>query len=220
MNCFSKRILITYVVVLSIVFQSIGQEKKDEISKPIVVADTIQLPMDTTELEPQYRMIPRSPKKASIMSALVPGLGQIYNHKYWKLPLIYGGFAAMTYGFTWNNNQFKDYKKGFQILSKDISTLTPEELAYLRQLIRNPNVNLEDPQQQDYLLRQLESGMTFYKRNRDLNVVGMAALYLLNIIDASIDAHFSTFDISDNLSMDVEPYATPDQMGVGIQFKF
>ncbi|QZT36512.1 hypothetical protein K5X82_14795 [Halosquirtibacter xylanolyticus] len=220
MNSFSKRILITCVVLLSVVIQSIGQEKKEVMPASVVVADSVKLPMDTTELEPQFRMIPRSPKKASIMSALVPGLGQIYNHKYWKLPLIYGGFAAMTYGFTWNNGQYKDYKKGYQILSKEYSSLTPEELAYLQQLIRNPNVNLEDPQQQEYLLRQLESGMSYYKRNRDLNVVGMAALYLLNIIDASIDAHFSTFDISDNLSMDVQPYATPDQMGVGVQFKF
>ncbi|MGB0975401.1 MAG: DUF5683 domain-containing protein [Prolixibacteraceae bacterium] len=214
-----KSLCVSFLMLWGALFTAYSQSPRAEREK-VLVADSLKLPLDTMELEPVYRMLPRSPKKASILSACVPGLGQIYNHKYWKLPLIYGGFAAMTYGYTWNNNQYKDYKQGFQILTKDFNSLTAQEQAFLQQLIRNPNIELEDPQQREYLMRQLESGMSYYKRNRDLNVVGMAALYILNIIDASIDAHFSTFDISDNLSMDIQPYANPDQIGMGVQFKF
>ncbi|QZE13557.1 hypothetical protein K4L44_13370 [Halosquirtibacter laminarini] len=230
---YCRRLFLTFFTFLFLLVSVQGQQKvtakgdtalvEKKVSfkmDTVKISDSTSLPLDTMELEPVYRLIPRSPKKASIMSALVPGLGQIYNHKYWKLPLIYGGFAAMTYGFMWNNNQYKDYKEGYMLLSKGYGNLSSEEQAFLAQLIRNPNYNLQDPQNQQDLQRSLESGMSYYKRNRDLNVVGMAALYLLNIIDASIDAHFSTFDISDNLSMDVQPYATPDQMGVGVQLKF
>ena len=149
----------------------------------------------------------RSPKKASIYAALFPGLGQIYNRKYWKLPIVYGGYAGLIYVLGWNNNQYKDFFQGYRIIAqyRDATTMKPEERKFLDNLIKNPSISLDNPSTFTYISTQLKSGKDYYRRNRDLTIIGIAALHVLSIIDASVDANLFDFDISDDLSMRIEP---------------
>jgi hypothetical protein len=151
--------------------------------------------------------VERSPKKASIYAALFPGLGQIYNKKYWKLPIVYGGYAGLIYVLGWNNNNYKDFFQGYRIVVQysSAASLKPEERKFLDNLIKNPSISLDNPSTYTYISSQLKSGKDYYRRNRDLTIIGIAALHVLSIIDASVDANLFDFDISDDLSMRIEP---------------
>jgi hypothetical protein len=149
----------------------------------------------------------RSPKKASIYAALFPGLGQIYNKKYWKLPIVYGGYAGLIYVLGWNSRQYKDYFQGYRIIAQYTSaaSMKPEERKFLDNLIKNPSISLDNPSTFTYIATQLKSGKDYFRRNRDLTIIGIAALHVLSIIDASVDANLFDFDISDDLSMRIQP---------------
>jgi len=148
-----------------------------------------------------------SPKKASIYAALFPGLGQVYNGKYWKLPIIYGGYTGLIYAFGWNNNNYKDYFEAYRTISQynSAAEMTEADREYLDELIKNPSIDLDNPTHFSYVETQLQSGKDFYRRNRDLTVIGMVALHILSIVDASVDANLMDFDISNDLSMRIEP---------------
>lgn len=146
-----------------------------------------------------------SPKKAAIFSAIIPGSGQVYNRKYWKVPIIYAGFGGLGYLFMQNNTEFRYYRD--ILLNRADSSAT-----YVDPL---PNVSNE----------QVFAYREDFRRYRDLCFVGMFAIYVLNIIDASVDAHMFTFDVSEDLSLHVSPYATPNlylppASGVTLTLKF
>lgn len=136
-----------------------------------------------------------SPRKATIYSAALPGLGQIYNRKYWKVPLVYGGFATLGYFINFNNGEYVKYRQAYS----DILDLDPNTSSYLRLI---PNYRAELESQYIDKLRQYKD---YWRRNRDLLVISTAMFYALNIIDASVDAHFFKFDISDDLTLKWAP---------------
>jgi len=172
-----------------------------------VKAQQINISNDSLQLITPVNKEVRSPKKASIYAALFPGLGQIYNRKYWKLPIVYGGYAGLIYVLGWNNNQYKDYFQGYWIMAQYTSAenMKPEERKFINNLINNPSVSIDNPSTFKYISTQLKSGKDYYRRNRNLTIVGIAALHVLSIIDASVDANLFDFDISDDLSMRIEP---------------
>ncbi len=172
-----------------------------------VNAQQIKISNDSLRLSPSVKVVTRSPKKASIYAALFPGLGQVYNHKYWKLPIVYGGYAGLIYVLGWNNNNYKDYFQGYRIIAQysSAASLKTEERKFLDNLIKNPSVSLDNDATFKYIATQLKSGKDYYRRNRDLTIIGIAALHVLSIIDASVDANLFDFDISDDLSMRIEP---------------
>jgi len=172
-----------------------------------VSAQQIKISNDSLQVTAPVPKVDRSPKKASIYAALFPGLGQIYNRKYWKLPIVYGGYAGLIYVLGWNNNNYKDFFQGYRIISQYNNTVTmkPEERKFLDNLIKNPSISLDNPSTFKYISTQLKSGKDYYRRNRDLTIIGIAALHVLSIIDASVDANLFDFDISDDLSMRIEP---------------
>ena len=178
-----------------------------------VKAQQITISNDSLKVTAPVRKEHRSPKKASIYAALFPGLGQIYNRKYWKLPIVYGGYAGLIYVLGWNNNYYKDYYQGYMIVSQNPSatTLNPEERLFLENMIKNPSIRLENPTTYTYITTQLKSGKDFYRRNRDLTIICIAALHVLSIIDASVDANLFDFDISSDISMRIEPM--PENLG-------
>ena len=124
-----------------------------------------------------------SPHKAAMYSALVPGLGQIYNERYWKLPIIYGAAGVLIYAFDFNNDRYNKYKNAYADMDAEKIT------------------SFEGYTNKDVLLRLKDN----YRRNRDLNVIVMAGIYLLNVVDATVDAHLFDYDISDDLSLNVQP---------------
>jgi hypothetical protein len=139
-----------------------------------------------------------SPRKATIYSAVLPGLGQIYNRKYWKVPIVYGGFAALGYFINFNNEEYVKFRQAYS----DIIDLDPNTISYTR-LNANPDF-LEDGKIKQFTER-LRSAKDYWRRNRDLVVIGTVVFYAVNIIDASVDAHFFNFDISDDLTFNWTP---------------
>jgi len=146
---------------------------------------------DTVSAVKKTEVVTHSPRKATIYSAALPGLGQIYNRKYWKVPLVYGGFAALGYFINFNNEKYIIYKQAYF----DISDNDPTTSSYLK-LITRPREELMGQYKE-----QLRTYKDYWRRNRDLLVISTAVFYALNIIDASVDAHFFKFDISDDLTL-------------------
>lgn len=160
-----------------------------------------------------------SPHKASIYSAVFPGLGQIYNKKYWKLPFVYGGIGGVSYAIHFNSKYYNIYRSAY----RDFLIRDPGNTSYER--VIPPGLTMDDVHgtYAQWFQRALQNKKRYYKRYRDLSYIGMAAIYVVNIIDASIDAHFYYFDISDDLSLRVEPaYIQPNparEGALGLQLK-
>lgn len=141
-----------------------------------------------------------SPKKATLYSALLPGLGQAYNKKYWKIPVIYAGFAGIGYFIHWNNDFYTTMKLAYS----DLTDQNDGTNSYL-DLDAAKYYNLEDPTDYANFKTNLGKSRDYYRRNRDLLVISMVGFYGLNIIDASVDAHLFDFDISEDLSFNWQP---------------
>ena len=147
---------------------------------------------------------PLRPAKATLYSAVLPGLGQVYNKRYWKLPLIYGGIGASIYYYDLNNKNFKRYRN-----------------AYKRRL-----AGFTDDEFQDVIFDndRLIDGMNFYKQYRDQSMLFVIGTYFLNILDANIDAHLKQYNINQNLSlkpyMDQNPIVADHHFGVSLNFNF
>ncbi len=157
------------------------------------------------------------PTRAVWMSALFPGLGQIYNRRYWKLPIIVAGFMGLGYGMSWNNTQYQDYSTGYtDLLSGD-----PNKKSYMN--FFPPNTD-ESSLDKTWLQSVLKSRKDFYRRNRDLCIICMVGVYLLAIIDSYVDAQLAHFDISPDLSMDISPgfYTEPvtRKYAIGLNWAF
>ncbi|PLX22106.1 MAG: hypothetical protein C0599_07000 [Salinivirgaceae bacterium] len=145
-----------------------------------------------------------SPKTATLLSTFIPGAGQIYNRKYWKVPLIYGGGATFIYFIGVNNGYYKKYTRLYE--QKLDGTI--DELY----------VNISE----ESLRREREN----WRRNRDLNYIGLGVLYFLQIIDANVDAHLFEYDISDDLTFRYQPdyvggmfddYSSKSMGGMGVR---
>lgn len=142
--------------------------------------------------------IEHSPRKATLYSAVLPGLGQIYNRKYWKVPLVYGGFATFGYFINFNNEQYTIYRQAYS----DIIDNDPNTHSYTKLKV-NPSLLLEE--RRANFTEALRNQKDYWRRNRDLVVISTVAFYALNIIDASVDANFFDFDISDDLTINWAP---------------
>ena len=159
--------------------------------------DTIRVTAQDTIPVPKTAKV-HSPRKATIYSAVLPGLGQIYNRKYWKVPFVYGGFATLGYFIDYNNGVYIKYRQAYSdILDDDPNSNSFLELPGAMRYIESGNT--------DQLTDQLRKFKDSWRRNRDLVVILTAAFYVVNIIDASVDAHFFNFDISDDLTINWAP---------------
>ena len=158
-----------------------------------------------------------SPKKAALYSTLLPGLGQAYNKKYWKIPIIYIGFGTIGYFMGWHNENYKTHKQAYN----DFTDGDDSTNSYL-DLEGAKYYDLTDPTQQNNFKTSLNKAQNYYRRNRDLLFIGMIGFYGLNIIDASVDAHLFNFDISEDLSLNWQPTMSPrnNQMIYGVNCTF
>lgn len=157
-----------------------------------------------------------SPKKAALYSTLLPGLGQAYNKKYWKIPIIYAGFGTIGYFIGWNNGYYNTMKVAYS----DLTDGNPDTDSHLELL--PPNWDLDDPSDYSEFKTALSKQQDYFRRNRDLLVIGMFAFYGLNIIDASVDAHLFDFDITEDLTFNWQPAmkSVDDQLVYGFNCSF
>jgi hypothetical protein len=191
-------------------------------------AQEINVPKDSLNIFESKQKKVHSPKKASIYAALFPGLGQVYNGKYWKLPIVYGGYAGLIYVMGWNNNNYNDYFDAYRTIAQyqSVDQMTRKDKDYLNELFKIPYWDMNiNPAHFESFKTQLKSGKDFYRRNRDLSIIGIAALHVLSIIDASVDANLADFNINDDLSMHVEPMPMnfgygPHVIGINVAFNF
>jgi hypothetical protein len=147
-----------------------------------------------------------NPQRALWLALVLPGAGQIYNRKYWKLPIFYGGFMGCIYALTWNNMMYKDYSQAYL----DIMDNDPETDSYNKFL--HLGVQITDDNIERY--KQLFKGRKDkYRRWRDLSFFVMIGIYALSVIDAYVDAELSEFDISKDLSLHVMPAVIPSRPG-------
>ena len=165
--------------------------KKIEQPTPIVVKTDTVPPVQNLN---KKLFIP-NPTKATWLAVVFPGGGQIYNRKYWKLPIIYGGFAGCAYALSWNGKMYKDYSQAYlDIMDSNPNTKSYEDLL-------PPNAQYNEEQLKNTLKRRKDS----FRRFRDLSIFAFIGVYLISIIDAYVDAELSNFDISPDLSMKLEP---------------
>ncbi|UJP63675.1 DUF5683 domain-containing protein [Mongoliitalea daihaiensis] len=143
-------------------------------TQQLTINDTLSISLTNREF--------KDPKVATILSAVLPGAGQVYNNKAWKVPIIYGGFATNIFFIDFNNRRY-------QLFLNNLRRLDRQEPTDF------PNLN------RDGLVRNTN----FWRRNRDLNYFLFIGIYALNILDANIDAHLSSFDVSEDLSFRFEP---------------
>ena len=145
---------------------------------------------------------PLRPTKASFYSALLPGLGQAYNKKYWKLPIVYGAIGTSLYFYINNNKKYHNYRDAYK---RRLQGFNDDEYQYL-----------DDS--------RLIQAQRFYQRNRDLSLLVTVAFYVLNIVDANIDAHLAQFNVNDKLSFQPEVYPNEINyklnMGISLNYKF
>ncbi|MBQ2345016.1 MAG: hypothetical protein II390_05345 [Prevotella sp.] len=139
-----------------------------------------------------------NPKKALWLAIVIPGAGQIYNRKYWKLPIVYGGFVGCAYAMRWNNMMYKDYSQAYiDLTDDDPNTKSYERFQQFSNRITDANI-----QRYQELFKNRKNR---FRRWRDLSFFVMCGVYAISIIDAYVDASLSEFDISDDLTMRVAP---------------
>lgn len=192
--------------------------KKADVSVPtIAAADSIKMPVDSAlkasdstnlaklnkSLQPvkhkrNWATWRPDTKRAMWLALVLPGAGQIYNRKYWKLPIIYGGFVGCAYAITWNNQMYHDYSQAYMdIMDDDPNTQSYNQFLHLGATIDASNI---DRYKEIFRKRKDK-----YRRWRDMGTFVMIGIYAFSVIDAYVDASLSEFDISDDLTLRIEP---------------
>ena len=209
-----RRFLFLLGFILIFAFQKTEAQNVvfDTIGNTIITADTIvkqEKPAKTTKAKK-----PHSPAKATIMSACLPGLGQIYNGKWWKVPIVYAGLGGLGYLVYSNYSEYRAYLHAYEFKTGDLPegvTLTEHETDLANR----------------YADSQLQTYKESYRRDFEFFTILTVAWYGLNILDACVDGHLYTYDISDDLSLSVDPYLrpmespvkTPQYAQVGLSFQ-
>jgi hypothetical protein len=165
-------------------------------------AGEMTIVQDTTSGSKNDDIDPLTPAKAAFYSAILPGLGQAYNKKYWKMPLVYGAIGASVYFYSTNNTKYHEFR---DVYKRRLAGYTDDNYRFLSD---------------DRLIRAQQ----FYQKNRDLSALITAAFYVLNIVDANVDAHLKQFNVDDNLSFQPayfndDIYNQP-HVGVTLNYRF
>lgn len=147
---------------------------------------------DTTDVsdEEEEEKEVHSPKKATYYSMALPGLGQAYNKKYWKIPVIYAGFGTLVYFISTNTQEYNTFLDAYAYVLEEQEGPPPNEMV----------------ERYNSDLKKLRTIKDYYRRNMELSYIITGALYILQVLDATVDAHFVEFDVSEDLSLQVDPY--------------
>jgi len=163
-------------------------------------------------IKPHKKHFTAEPLKATMLAVALPGAGQIYNRKFWKIPIVYAGFGALFYSAGFNSRNYLTYMQAYQ----DFTDVIPETDSYRILIPDDPatydpvlHPDTYDPSSAQYYEEGLLRMVDYYKRYRDLSYIGIAAWYLLSILDANVDASLFDFDVSDNLDISFAPTFIP-----------
>jgi len=197
MNLFAK-VLILVLFLQCFSFQILAQDKPDS---NLVVGDTVlprmsMFPQKTLEINKSFERFfnGHNPKTATWL-AIIPGMGQVYNKKYWKLPIVYAGFGVLGYFAISNRNEYLLFADAYSCkLAED-----PDD----------PETTCEDPLALKYTENALKANRDYYRRNMELSFVIMGVWYILQILDATVDAHLYSWEVNEDLKVEVQPVFNP-----------
>lgn len=190
----------------------------DTIATSVVITDSVP-----AKKKRDWNTWRPNPKRAMWLAIVLPGAGQIYNRKYWKLPIFYGGFVGCLYALSWNGQMYHDYSQAYvDLMDNDPNTQSYNDFLHLGTPINESN----KAHYQEIFRKRKDR----YRKWRDLSVFALIGVYALSVIDAYVDASLSEFDISDDLSLRVAPTIINDQssrnpvkssaIGVGCSLSF
>jgi len=204
-----NKFLIAGVLLFIGCFSLLAQDKNDdkklgELPKEVIVDSLVEIrkPID-----------PLSPAKAAFYSAVLPGLGQAYNKKYWKIPIVIGAIGTGVYFYTSNNKEYNRYRDAYK---SRLAGFTNDEFYFDSQgtKLPTPRVTLEG----------LERGQKFYRRNKEVSLLVLMGIYALNIIDANVDAHLMQYNVDENLSLaphfKINEVDATSNLGLTLNFNF
>lgn len=216
------RILLRISIVLFFLFVWQGvsaQEDKIEIAEaenavevPDSSVQTVLHTADSLSLissKMKYEAFKPNPTKSVIFAAVCPGLGQIYNRKYWKLPIVYGAFMGCLYAVTWNNKNYKDYSVAYRDIVLDDPEADPSTWHQSWQNLLPSGVDPASRINDTNFHNTLKRRKDYFRRYRDMSIIITVGVYALSIIDAYVDAQLFDFDVTPDLSMRIEPIMTP-----------
>lgn len=177
----------------------------DSITKEIYRADSMAAKLTVAKDSAAVKKMKRDwatwspdPKRALWLAIVLPGAGQIYNRKYWKLPIVYGGFVGCIYAMRWNNQMYRDYSQAYM----DLMDNDPNTQSYNQFLHLGNKITEENKSRYENLFKRRKD---YYRKYRDLSIFALVGVYALSVIDAYVDASLSQFDISKDLSLKIEP---------------
>ncbi|MDE5418276.1 DUF5683 domain-containing protein [Labilibaculum sp. DW002] len=193
------------IFFLGLIFLLLFGSSNNAISQQLVEADTVAV---------ESIVKVHSPHKATMYSVMFPGLGQAYNKKYWKIPILYAGIGATIYAINWNSKNYKKYKSGFRDFSQfydykyqdeglETPIVEPSSKSYEDLIDRD--FSDTDQSFDNWFQTQLQNKKDSFKHDRDLSYIILLGVYVLNIVDAAVDAHFTNFSVDDNLTINVQP---------------
>ena len=199
-----KAFLLSVLFSVMMDYGAVGQVNTDSLNTITVQGDSLLISGDP-EIEEVIDTLENRPNTAALYSAALPGLGQAYNGKYWKIPIIYGGGLVIGYYINYNHQLYKQYRDGIYALIDEDDRTVP---IY-------PELDKDDYQRQ----------VDYWKRNRDLLFISAILVYVLNIVDAHVDAHMELFTVEDDISLKLEPSISQTAMqtnliGLSLKLRF
>ena len=215
LNCFNKlrealfnhKASLLILVAFILIQPLFGQEKPPVDSVPVPISRT-----PPKKVVDSLAIKKHSPRKATYLSFICPGLGQAYNKKYWKLPIVYIGFGTMGYFFHANHSEYVKFRNAYNFVTTPGNENAAPVNDYVTRYKKNPDLLL--------------SGRNYYRRNLELTYIATGVWYVLVAIDAQVDAQFFDFDVSDDLTLNIRPFVQPQtnfipaSAGVTLCFSF
>jgi Family of unknown function (DUF5683) len=196
------------LIILCICCSFLKAQEKDSSAATIAVeqpvADSVTKAVDTVK-----KIVAHNPRKATFRSAVLPGWGQAYNKKYWKIPIVWGALGTCIGFFVYNRNEYIDARDAYR-LKLDTTLTEAQALALMK-----PKFRPVDPEG----IRQYRNGV---RQNVDYSVLFFLVCWGLNIVDATVDGHLKEFNVTENLSMRINPTYVPQtrQSGVSVVMRF
>ncbi|MDX1326759.1 MAG: DUF5683 domain-containing protein [Arenibacter sp.] len=214
-----NKCFLSLVVCFLVTALGLAQDKDIQEQQPDSVQQTLKEQgvrvIDTLKIK-KKGINPLAPSKAAFYSAVFPGLGQIYNKRYWKVPIVYAAIGTGVYAYTYNDDLYNRFRTAFK---RRQAGFTDDEFYDLG----TPNPPGSPP---DFSNQALENAQERYQRDRDLWLLVTIGMYVLNIVDANVDAHLKQFNVDDDLSLDFKPFLDTDALtanpvyGMALTIKF
>ncbi|MBO4812426.1 MAG: hypothetical protein J5552_12830 [Prevotella sp.] len=191
------------VMAIDSMYNAMDMAPLDTINPAMDDVEAMEATMETTGRD--WATWRPDPQRALWLALVIPGGGQIYNRKFWKLPIVYGGFVGCVYAMRWNNMMYKDYAQAYRdIMDDDPNTASYKKFEHLGQQIdRRP----------EYWKNVFKKRKDRFRRWRDLSFFVMLGVYAVSVIDAYVDAELSVFDISKDLSLKLRPAVIKGGLG-------